>query len=192
MRNVNLSVLFLGVMPTWGWIVIIATAVVALIGGIVAGVIISKKQTEKKVGSANEQVKKIVESISFTAPIAAPTEAEAERSFQMPSALDVLISLVITIAVYSLPIIIYRYLVIKAPVEEQKAKKKDKPSLMSRVKSWLRTYKSDMKKIVWSSPKQVLHNSILVLVSVVVIGAVIGILDLVFNMSIVGLDSIFG
>ena len=48
MHNVNLSVLFLGVMPTWGWIVIIATAVVALIGGIVAGVIISKKQTEKK------------------------------------------------------------------------------------------------------------------------------------------------
>ena len=76
--------------------------------------------------------------------------------------------------------------------KEAKAKKKDKPSLMSRVKSWLRTYKSDMKKIVWSSPKQVLHNSILVLVSVIVIGAVIGILDLVFNMSIVGLDSIFG
>ena len=69
MHNVNLSVLFLGVMPTWGWIVIIATAVVALIGGIVAGVIISKKQTEKKVGSANEQVKKIVSA----------AEAEAER-----------------------------------------------------------------------------------------------------------------
>lgn len=71
----------------------------------------------------DEQVKKIVESISFTAPIGASTEAEAERSFQMPTALDVLISLVITIAVYSLPIIIYRYLVRKAPVEEQKAKK---------------------------------------------------------------------
>ncbi len=69
MHSVNLSVLFLGVMPTWGWIVIIATAVVALIGGIVAGVIISKKQTEKKVGSANEQVKKIVSA----------AEAEAER-----------------------------------------------------------------------------------------------------------------
>ena len=69
MHNVNLSVLFLGVMPTWGWIIIIATAVVALIGGIVAGVIISKKQTEKKVGSANEQVKKIVSA----------AEAEAER-----------------------------------------------------------------------------------------------------------------
>ena len=69
MHNVNLSVLFLGVMPTWGWIVMIAVAVVALIGGIVAGIIISKKQTEKKVGSANEQVRKIVSA----------AEAEAER-----------------------------------------------------------------------------------------------------------------
>ncbi|MBQ8685209.1 MAG: ribonuclease Y [Clostridia bacterium] len=56
-------------MPTWGWIVMIAVAAVALIGGIVVGIIISKKQTEKKVGSANEQVRKIVSA----------AEAEAER-----------------------------------------------------------------------------------------------------------------
>ncbi len=79
-----------------------------------------------------------------------------------------------------------------ADKKDAKAKKKDKPSFFARVKAWLRTYKSDMKKIVWSSPKQVLNNSILVLVCIVVLGAVIGLLDVVFNMAIVGLDTIFG
>ena len=69
MHNFNSSVLFLAVMPTWGWIVMIAIAVVALLIGALVGVSIWKSNTAKKVGSANEQVRKIVSA----------AEAEAER-----------------------------------------------------------------------------------------------------------------
>lgn len=66
-----------------------------------------------------EEIDRIVESLSFTAPVS----AEPERSFRMPTAQDVLISFILTVAFYSLPIIIYRYLIRKAPVENKKAKK---------------------------------------------------------------------
>ena len=69
MHNFNSSVLFLAVMPTWGWIVMIAIAVVALLIGALVGVSVWKTNTAKKIGSANEQVRKIVSA----------AEAEAER-----------------------------------------------------------------------------------------------------------------
>ena len=69
MHNFNSSVLFLAVMPTWGWIVMIAIAVVALLIGALVGVSIWKSNIAKKVGSANEQGRKIVSA----------AEAEAER-----------------------------------------------------------------------------------------------------------------
>lgn len=70
-----------------------------------------------------EEIDRIVESLSFTAPVSAEPEPEPERSFRMPTAQDVLISFILTVAFYSLPIIIYRYLIRKAPVENKKAKK---------------------------------------------------------------------
>lgn len=72
-----------------------------------------------------EAIDEIVESLSFTAPVSAEPEAEPEpeRSFRMPTARDILISFVLTVAFYSLPIIIYRYVIRKAPVENKKAKK---------------------------------------------------------------------
>lgn len=66
-----------------------------------------------------EAMDRIVESLSFTESVS----AEPERSFRMPTAMDVLVSFVLTVAFYSLPIIIYRYLIRKAPVENKKAKK---------------------------------------------------------------------
>ena len=67
MHNVNLSVLFLATsVPAW-LAVVIAVAAVA-IGGFV-GLFIYKSTTEKKVGSAQEQVRKIV----------SDAESEAER-----------------------------------------------------------------------------------------------------------------
>ena len=67
MHNVNLSVLFLATsVPAW-LAVVIAVAAVA-IGGFV-GLFIYKRTTEKKVGSAQEQVRKIV----------SDAESEAER-----------------------------------------------------------------------------------------------------------------
>ena len=72
-----------------------------------------------------EAIDAIVENLSFTEPVSAAPESEAapERSFRMPTALDVLINFVLTVTFYSLPIIIYRYLIRKAPVENKKAKK---------------------------------------------------------------------
>ena len=81
--------------------------------------------TEPFVLEEYEEIDRIVESLSFTAPVGAEpaTEAEPERSFRMPTALDILISFILTVAFYSLPIIIYRYVIRKAPVENKKAKK---------------------------------------------------------------------
>lgn len=47
----------------------------------------------------------------------------------------------------------------KKPAKE---KKSDKPSVPSRIAAWFRSCKSEMKKIVWASPKSVLSNSIMV------------------------------
>ena len=67
MQNVNLSVLFLS--ATTAWLVPVIVAVVALALGVVGGLVFYKSTTEKKVGSADERVRKIV----------ADAETEAER-----------------------------------------------------------------------------------------------------------------
>lgn len=71
-----------------------------------------------------------------------------------------------------------------------KAKKSDKPSVPSRIAAWFRSCKSEMKKIVWASPKTVLHNSVMVIVTIAVVAAVIALLDYVFSAGIVGLNRI--
>ncbi len=60
MQNVNLSVLFLAAtMPAWVGIVI---AIITLALGCFVGLFVYKTNTEKKVGSANQQVKQILDS----------------------------------------------------------------------------------------------------------------------------------
>jgi hypothetical protein len=66
MHNINLSVLFLAEMSVG---VGIAVAIVTLLLGAAVGFIAYKMTTEKKVGSADERVRKIV----------SDAEAEAER-----------------------------------------------------------------------------------------------------------------
>lgn len=77
---------------------------------------------------------------------------------------------------------------VKKTDDKVKAKKKDKPSLFSRIVAWLKAFKAEFKKIVWTSPRTVLINSIVVIVCVAVVAAVIGLLDYVFSTSIVGLS----
>lgn len=72
-----------------------------------------------------------------------------------------------------------------------KAKKKDKPSLFSRIAAWFRSCKSEMKKIVWSSPKSVLNNFVLVAVTVVVMSAAIAIVDFLFGQAVNALALLF-
>ena len=69
-----------------------------------------------------------------------------------------------------------------------KTKKKDKPSLFSRIKAWFKAFKAEFKKIVWTAPRTVLKNSIVVIICVAIVAAVIGVLDYVFSTSIVGLS----
>ena len=66
----------------------------------------------------------------------------------------------------------------KKEVSKVKAKK---PSIFSRFASWLKSCKSEMKKVVWASPSSVKTNTIMVLVCIVVISAVIGLVDYLFS-----------
>lgn len=72
----------------------------------------------------------------------------------------------------------------------EKAKKSDKESVGKRIAGWFRSCKAEMKKIVWASPKTVLHNSVMVIITIVVVAAVIALLDYVFSAGIVGLNRI--
>ena len=45
------------------------------------------------------------------------------------------------------------------------------------VKLWFREMRSELKKVVWPTPKQILNNSAVVAVAVVVIGALIALYD---------------
>ncbi len=75
----------------------------------------------------------------------------------------------------------------KKPVE--KAEKK-KPSIFARMGKFFREYKSELKKVVWATKEQTLNNFVLVLVSVVITGVCVGVLDLVFNSGITALGKL--
>lgn len=76
------------------------------------------------------------------------------------------------------------------PAKHAKANKSDKPSVPSRIAAWFRSCKSEMKKVVWASPKTVLHNSVMVIITIAVVAAAIALLDYVFSAGIVGLNRI--
>ncbi|MDR0325565.1 MAG: preprotein translocase subunit SecE [Oscillospiraceae bacterium] len=52
--------------------------------------------------------------------------------------------------------------------------------LGGRIARWFRETKSELKKVVWPTRKQLANNTAIVLVSVIVVGAVISALDAVF------------
>lgn len=70
---------------------------------------------------------------------------------------------------------------VKAPKKE----KSKSPSLFSRIAAWFRSCKAELKKITWSSWSSVKTNTIMVLVSIIVISAAIGLVDLLFSQGIV-------
>ena len=72
---------------------------------------------------------------------------------------------------------------------ENKPKKPEKKK--GRVKEAWRGFKSELKKIVWPSWKQVLKNSGVVLVIVVIFAAIIGALDYAFQSGISALSNLF-
>ena len=72
---------------------------------------------------------------------------------------------------------------------DKPAKKKAKEP--GKVKNAWKGFKSELKKIVWPTWKQVLKNSAVVLAVVVACAIVIGALDYVFNFGIQGLTQLF-
>jgi len=71
---------------------------------------------------------------------------------------------------------------------EKKVKAEEKkPSLFSRLGAWFRSLKAECKKITWASPKLVKQNTLVVVVCVAILSVVIGLLDLAFSQTIMGL-----
>lgn len=60
-------------------------------------------------------------------------------------------------------------------------KKSDKPSLWSRIKSWMRSIKSEVKKISWSPWTEVRKNTLVVVVVIVICAVALAIVDVVFS-----------
>ncbi len=64
---------------------------------------------------------------------------------------------------------------------DKKPVKKDKPSIAARIKKFFREYKAELKKVTWPSKEDTLRNTVVVAVSVIIVGAVIGLLDMGFQ-----------
>lgn len=69
----------------------------------------------------------------------------------------------------------------EAAKKEVSKTKEKKPSIFSRFAAWLKSCKSEMKKVVWASWPSVRNNTIMVLVCIIVVSAVIGLVDYLFS-----------
>ncbi len=70
---------------------------------------------------------------------------------------------------------------------------KKKKSIFSRIGGWFREVRIEMtKRIIWPSFKQVVNNTVIVIVCVVVVGILIWILDFLFLHGIQNLTSWLG
>lgn len=64
---------------------------------------------------------------------------------------------------------------------EKKAEKKKEPGKIKKFFSFFREIKSELKKVVWPSPKQLLNNTLVVLVVVILSAVFIGVVDSLFK-----------
>ncbi len=70
---------------------------------------------------------------------------------------------------------------------------KKKKSIFARIFNWFREVRIEMtKRIIWPSFKQVVNNSVVVIVCVVVVGAFIWLFDWLFFTGITGLTNWLG
>ena len=63
----------------------------------------------------------------------------------------------------------------------EKVKSSKVKSFFSHAFAWLRSVKSELKKIVWTSPKALRTNSIMVIVALVIVAAATGVIDTIFS-----------
>lgn len=70
------------------------------------------------------------------------------------------------------------------------AEEKTKVSFWEKVKRFFRSYRSEVKKIVWFSWDQTWKNTLVVLVIAIAIAAVVGLLDWGFTKGIIALSGL--
>ena len=77
------------------------------------------------------------------------------------------------------------------PVKNTNAVKKEEKKLgfFQRIGKWFRELKSELKKVVWPTPQQVLKNTAIVACCVVAVGVFIWLFDFVAQ---VGIDALIG
>jgi preprotein translocase subunit SecE len=63
-------------------------------------------------------------------------------------------------------------------------KKSAKPGMLNRSAKWFRELKSEAKKVIWPSRKQVVNNTIVVIATVAVVGAFVWIVDFLLQQSV--------
>lgn len=73
--------------------------------------------------------------------------------------------------------------------KSDKPTKAKKSSFIERGSKWIRDLKSEAKKVVWPTRSQVINNTAVVLITILVVGIFIWILDYVFNL---GISALFG
>ena len=79
----------------------------------------------------------------------------------------------------------------KVAETEAKSVKPKKEKKKGRLKEAWRGFKSEVKKIVWPSRKQVFKNTLVVIVVVVICAIIIGALDYAFSQGIIALTDLF-
>ena len=70
------------------------------------------------------------------------------------------------------------------------AEANSKPSVIARVKRWLREMRSELKKVVWPTRKQMINNTLIVLACVLVVGIFIWVFDAVSGLFVNGIISL--
>ncbi len=74
-----------------------------------------------------------------------------------------------------------------------KAKAKDKkPGLFARIKKYFSSVRSEMKRVVWPSKKELINYSVTVCVSLIVVGVVIALLDAGIGQALVAFSGLRG
>ena len=72
-----------------------------------------------------------------------------------------------------------------APAKKSKKDKNEKPGMIARAKKYLGSIRSEMKRVVWPSKKELINYSVAVIVSLIVVGVVIAALDAVISEGLV-------
>lgn len=78
-----------------------------------------------------------------------------------------------------------------APAKKAK-KKNEKPGFFARIKNYFRSVKSEMKRVVWPSKKELINYSVTVCFSLIVVGVVIALLDMLIGEGLVLFSSLRG